>query len=74
MEMSPLLVIGIKPKWTERVAAGIAKSGKPVASFSIEGKGGTVIADAARVAQIFLQDASEITREPASEGDLISVD
>jgi len=70
--VAAVVVIGIEPKWTERVAAGIAKSGKPVASFSIEGKGDLqVIADAARVAQIFLQDASEITREPASEGDLI---
>jgi len=70
--VAAVVVIGIEPKWTERVAAGIAKSGKPVASFSIEGKGDLqVIADAARVAQIFLQDASEITREPATEGDLI---
>ena len=30
-----------------------------------------VIADASRAAQIFLQDASEIMREPATEGDLI---
>ena len=60
------------PKWTERVAQGIAKSGKPVAAFSIEGKGDLqVIADAARVAQIYLQDASEVLREPATEGDLI---
>ncbi|MFZ9720538.1 MAG: UxaA family hydrolase [Candidatus Nanopelagicaceae bacterium] len=67
-----VVVIGIEPKWTERVAAGIAKSGKPVASFSIEGKGDLqVIADAARVAQVFLQDASEIQREEATPGDLI---
>jgi len=70
--VAAIVVIGIEPKWTERVASGIAKSGKPVASFSIEGKGDLqVIADAARVAQGFLQDASELTREPAGEGDLI---
>ena len=70
--VAAVVVIGIEPKWTERVASGIAKSGKPVATFSIEGKGDLqVIADASRAAQIFLQDASEIMREPATEGDLI---
>jgi len=70
--VSAVVVIGIEPKWTERVAAGIAKSGKPVASFPIEGKGDLqTIADAARVAQIFLQDSSEIQREEATAGDLI---
>src|SRR6202167_5534348 len=33
------IVIGIEPGWTQRIADGIAKTGKPVASFSIEGKG-----------------------------------
>ncbi len=70
--VAAVVVIGIEPKWTERVASGIAKSGKPVATFSIEGKGDLqVIADASRAAQIFLQDASEIMREPATESDLI---
>jgi (2R)-sulfolactate sulfo-lyase subunit beta len=70
--VAAVVVIGIEPNWTQRVANGIAKSGKPVASFSIEGKGDLqTIADAARVAQVFLQDASEIARESASEGDLI---
>jgi (2R)-sulfolactate sulfo-lyase subunit beta len=70
--VAAVVVIGIEPNWTDRVANGIAKSGKPVAAFSIEGKGDLqVIADAARVAQVFLQDASEVVRESASEGDLI---
>ncbi|MFM8693562.1 MAG: UxaA family hydrolase, partial [Actinomycetota bacterium] len=70
--VAAVVVIGIEPNWTQRVANGIAKSGKPVASFSIECKGDLqTIADAARVAQVFLQDASEIVRESASEGDLI---
>jgi len=70
--VAAVVVIGIEPNWTQRVANGIAKSGKPVASFSIEGKGDLqTIADAARVAQVFLQDASEIAREVATEGDLI---
>jgi (2R)-sulfolactate sulfo-lyase subunit beta len=30
------IVVGIEPKWTQRIADGIAETGKPVASFSIE--------------------------------------
>ena len=70
--VAAVIVIGIEPKWTERVASGIASTGKPVASFSIEGKGDLqVIMEAARVAQMFLQDATEIVREEAEMGDLI---
>jgi (2R)-sulfolactate sulfo-lyase subunit beta len=70
--VAAVVVIGIEPKWTERVASGIAVSGKPVASFSIEGKGDlTTIADASRVAQQFLMNASEIQREPADMGEMI---
>ena len=70
--VAAVVVIGIEPKWTERVAAGISKTGKPVATFSIEGKGDlNVIAEASRVAARFLQDASEINREPAEIGDLV---
>ncbi|MFZ9542286.1 MAG: UxaA family hydrolase [Candidatus Nanopelagicaceae bacterium] len=70
--VAAVVVIGIEPKWTDRVAKGIASSGKPVATFSIEGRGDlAVIADASRVAAMFLQDASEIQRTPAEIGDLI---
>src|SRR5487761_473873 len=31
------IVIGIEPGWTEKVVAGIAATGKPVAGFWIEG-------------------------------------
>ena len=31
------VVIGIEPGWTQRIVDGIAKTGKPVAGFSIEG-------------------------------------
>ncbi len=31
--VAAVVVIGIEPNWTQRVANGIAKSGKPVASF-----------------------------------------
>ena len=33
------IVIGIEPNWTQRIADGIAATGKPVAAFSIEGFG-----------------------------------
>jgi (2R)-sulfolactate sulfo-lyase subunit beta len=65
------VVIGIEPSWAERVAEGIAASGKPVESFSIERYGDlNTSARAARSAQQFLQDASESTREPAEIDEL----
>ena len=33
------VVIGIEPGWTQRIVDGIAKTGKPVAGFSIERHG-----------------------------------
>jgi len=58
------VVIGIEPGWTQRIVDGIKKTGKPVAGFAIEGRGDLqTAADAARVAQRFLQDASEKQRE-----------
>ena len=64
------VVIGIEPNWTHRIVEDIAKTGKPVAGFSIERHGDTAtIAAAAKVARQFLQDASELHREtvPISE-------
>ena len=70
--VAAVVVIGIEPKWTQRVADGIAKTGKPVAAFSIEGKGDLqVIQEASRVAAMFLQDASGLEREAAEMGDMI---
>ncbi|HVB56642.1 MAG TPA: UxaA family hydrolase [Candidatus Acidoferrales bacterium] len=61
------IVIGIEPGWTGRVVDGIAKTGKPVAGFSIEGNGDiTTIAMASRKAQEFVQGASEKQRETCS--------
>jgi (2R)-sulfolactate sulfo-lyase subunit beta len=58
------VVIGIEPEWTERVVKGIAKTGKPVAGFSIEGNGDiSTIANASRKAREFVQAASEKQRE-----------
>ena len=33
------IVIGIEPGWTQRIADGIAETGKPVAAYSIEQHG-----------------------------------
>src|SRR5271165_7090308 len=61
------VVIGIEPAWTARVVDGIAKTGKPVAGFSIEENGDiNTIAAASRKAREFVQDASEKQRELCS--------
>jgi (2R)-sulfolactate sulfo-lyase subunit beta len=61
------VVIGIEPSWTGRVVEGIAKTGKPVVGFSIEGHGDiNTIAAASRKAQEFVQWASEKQRESCS--------
>jgi len=65
------IVIGIEPNWTERVAAGIRSSGKPVEGFSIERFGDLeTVRRAAHVAQRFVQDASERAREPVELGEI----
>src|SRR5687768_7827602 len=57
------VVIGIEPGWTQRIVDGIKETRKPAAGFAIEGRGDLqTAADAARVAQRFLQDASELQR------------
>ena len=37
--VAAVVVIGIEPIWTQRIVDGIAKTGKPVAGFSIEKNG-----------------------------------
>ena len=65
------VVIGIEPGWTGRVVDGIAKTGKPVAGFSIEENGDLkTIAAAGRKAQEFLQWASEKQRQRCEIQDL----
>jgi (2R)-sulfolactate sulfo-lyase subunit beta len=69
--VASVVVIGIEPTWTERVAEGIARTGKPVEAFSIERHGDLQTSTAAaRVAQGFLQDAGELVREPVDLSDL----
>src|SRR5262249_32940334 len=66
------VVIGIEPNWTNRVVEGIAKTGKPVVGIAIEGKGDLrVIEEASRIAQQFLQDAWELTREPVERSEIM---
>jgi (2R)-sulfolactate sulfo-lyase subunit beta len=66
------VVIGIEPNWTRRIVEGIASTGKPVEGFSIERFGDLkTLSTAARVAQQFLQDASELQREPIERHELI---
>ncbi len=65
------VVIGIEPGWTGRVVDGIAKTGKPVAGFAIEGNGDiNTVAAASRKAQEFVQWASEKQRERCSMTEL----
>lgn len=59
------IVIGIEPNWTDRIVKEIAKTGKPVAGFSIERAGDhKTIEAASRQAKEFVHYATEIAREP----------
>jgi (2R)-sulfolactate sulfo-lyase subunit beta len=59
------IVIGIEPKWTARIVNEIAKTGKPVAGFSIERHGDLrAIEMASRKALEFVQYATELQRDP----------
>ncbi len=69
--VAAVIVIGIEPNWTQRVADGIAETGKPVAAFSIERFGDLkTIEMASRKAKEFVHWASEIPREPVRLGEL----
>jgi (2R)-sulfolactate sulfo-lyase subunit beta len=58
--VAAVVVIGIEGGWTKRVVDGIAKSGKPVTGFGIEGFGDhNTILRASQAAKKFLQAASE---------------
>jgi (2R)-sulfolactate sulfo-lyase subunit beta len=69
--VASVIVIGIEPNWTERVVEGVRASGKPVEGFSIERFGDLeTISKAARVTQRFVQNASELRREPVELRDI----
>ncbi len=65
------VVIGIEPGWTKRIVDGIAKTGKPVAGFSIERHGDiTTIAEASRQAKAFVHATSGLLRTECDISDL----
>jgi (2R)-sulfolactate sulfo-lyase subunit beta len=62
--VAAVVVIGIEDGWAKRVADGIAKTGKPVAFFGIEGHGDMeTIRRAAHQAKEYVHWASELRRE-----------
>lgn len=70
--VAAVVVVGIEPNWTNRVVDGIAATGKPVTGFAIEGSGDLRTHEkAARVLAQYVQDASEIQREPVERGELM---
>ena len=65
------IISGIEPKWTKRIVDEVAKTGKPVEGFSIEGAGDIeTIMKASKKAQEFSIWASEKQREECPVGDL----
>jgi (2R)-sulfolactate sulfo-lyase subunit beta len=69
--VAAVVVIGIEDGWTKRVVDGIAKTGKPVTGFGIEGHGDiATVAKASYVAKQYVQMASELTREQCDISEL----
>ena len=69
--VAAVVVIGIEPGWTKRIAEGISETGKPVAGFSIEGQGDlSTVSEASRKAQEFVQWSTELQREECPISDL----
>jgi (2R)-sulfolactate sulfo-lyase subunit beta len=69
--VAAVVVIGIEEGWTKRVVDGIAKTGKPVTGFGIEGHGDiATIARASYVAKEYLHWASELPREECAMSEL----
>src|ERR1044071_4372730 len=69
--VAAVVVIGIEDQWTKRVVDGIAKTGKPVTGFGIEGHGDiATVAKASHVAKQYVQWASELRREECGIADL----
>jgi (2R)-sulfolactate sulfo-lyase subunit beta len=70
--VAAVIVIGIEENWTKRIADGIAETGKPVASFSIEGNGDLeIIRRASWKAREMVQWASELRRERVELSDIV---
>lgn len=70
--VAAVVVIGIEPEWTNVVVEGIAKTGKPVAGFSIERHDQLkTIEMASRKALEFVQYATELQRTEATLNELV---
>lgn len=66
------VVIGIEPEWTNKIADAIAKTGKPVEAFAIEGYGDLkTIERASWAAKDFVHKASEMVREEVDISELV---
>ena len=69
--VAAVVVIGIEPAWTQKIVDGIAKTGKPVAGFSIEHNGDTAtVMAASRKAKEFVHYATGLHRVEAPLKDL----
>jgi (2R)-sulfolactate sulfo-lyase subunit beta len=69
--VAAVVVIGIEDGWAKRVADGIARTGKPVSFFGIEGHGDMeTIRRASREAKEYMHWASELRREERPLKDL----
>ena len=69
--VAAVVVIGIEDGWAKRVADGIAKTGKPVSYFGIEGHGDMeTIRRASGAAKEYIHSASELRREERPLKDL----
>jgi len=69
--VAAVVVIGIEMGWTGRIVDGIAKTGKPVEGFALERNGEhKVVMEGSRIAQEFVQNASEKQREECPIEDL----
>lgn len=65
--VAAVIVVGIEPEWTGIIADGIAKTGKPVASFSSTGNGDLkTIEMASRKAMKFVKYATGLQKEETS--------
>jgi (2R)-sulfolactate sulfo-lyase subunit beta len=66
------VVIGIEPKWTQKVADSIAQTSKHVEALSIEGYGDLkTIERASRIAKQMVMDASEVNRKEFDASNLL---
>lgn len=69
--VAAVVVVGIEMGWTSRIVDGIAKTGKPVEGFALERNGEhKVVMEGSRIAQEFVQNASELQREECPIEDL----